>query len=131
MRLVTSENIGPGFASLFFSLALFLFGVLFFFTDKSTKKFNFRASLLQGAGGKALAFFLLNILLVVLLFLFGPFIAIFVFIILACFALKQQTPRSIVLFSVIYTIVFYFFFLVLFKMPFNRGFIFQMLGWYI
>ena len=122
---------GPGFTPLLYSVALFFFGVLFFFQDKSNKKFNFRASLLTGTGGKAFVFFLFNILLLLLIYAFGPFVAILVFSVLACFVLKRQTWRSIVLFSIITTTAFYYVFVVLFKISFQRGIIFRMLGWYI
>jgi hypothetical protein len=124
------ESLGIGVFPLVYSLALLLFGVIVFFSDKSDKKFNFRV-LLEGPGRKIFVFFLLNILLLLMVFLFGPFIAVLVFSILACFNFKRQTMRSIVLFSVIFTIVFYVIFVRIFKIPFARGEIFEMLGWYI
>ena len=122
---------GPGFLPLVYSIGLLIAGALLFFTDKSKKKINIRASLLTGAGRKAFIFFLLNWFLIVLVYAFGISVAMLVFTFLACFALKRQTPLSVVLFSIINTVVFYIIFVVLFQLPFERGIIFRMLGWYI
>ena len=125
------ETIGRGFLPLLYSLASFFFGVFLFFSDKNNKKFNFSASLLMGPGCKALVFFLLNILLIVLFYIFGSFIAVFVFSILACIVFKRLSLRLMFLFSIVFTGVFYFIFVTLLKTAFRRGIIFEMLGWYI
>jgi hypothetical protein len=119
--------IAEGFAPLLYSLGLVICGVLLFIFDKSPEKFNFRAALMQGAHGKALAFFLLNILMLILLFLFGPLIAMFAFSISACLVLKRLTPRIMLLFSAVFVIVIYFIFVILVKLPFGEGIIFEML----
>ena len=127
LPLFTGENAGPGFVPLLCSLVLGACGVFLFFKDKSKEKLNIRAWLAQGDKSKALVFFLFNICLLIFLYLFGSFIAMLAFCILACIGLKRQTRRSIVLFSVGYTIIIYVSFVVLLKMPFDRGIIFEML----
>ena len=125
--LVAKGMFSRGFLPLVYSFGVFLFGVLLFFSDKSKEKFIFRTSLLQGTGGKAFAFFLLGLLLILLLYVFGPFIAIFCFSFLACFVLKRHTLRIMILFSVIFTIAYYLVFIVYLKVPFRRGILFEML----
>ena len=129
--LVINVGPGPGLMPLIYSTGLLICGLFIFFSDKSSRKFNFRASLLTGVGGKAFVFFLLNFLLLLLLYAFGPFIAILVFSILTCFVLKRQTPRNMILFSIINTFAIYYIFVVLFKISFQRGLVFRMLGWSI
>jgi hypothetical protein len=131
LPLFTVGNISDGFAPLLYSLILFVSGVVLFFSGKTKEKFNIREWLLEGAHGKAFVFFLLNILLLILLVIFGPFISMLVFSVLAGFALKRQTPRNMVLFSVVYTIFVYLIFVVILKMPFDRGFIFDLMLGYI
>jgi ammonia channel protein AmtB len=126
LPLFTSGNIAEGFAPLFYSLGLFVCAVLLFFLDKSKEKFHVRASLLQGAPAKAVVFFLFNILMLILLYLFGPFIAMLVFSILAGVTLKRQTLRTLILFSAVFVGFVYFIFVVIVKLPFDNGIIFDM-----
>lgn len=125
--LVTVGNIAEGFAPLLYSLVLFMCGIFMFISDKSGEKLNIRRWFLEGAHGKAFGFFLLNILFLILLFVFGSLIAVLAFSILASFVLKRQTPQGAVSFSIIYTIAFYVVFVVLLKMQFDRGIIFELL----
>jgi hypothetical protein len=127
LPLVTVGNISEGFAPLLYSLSLLVSGVILFFSDKSKEKFSIRTWLLEKAHGKAFVFFLLNILLLIMCLIFGSFIAMLVFSILAGFALKRQTPRNMVLFSIVYVIIVYLTFVVILKMPFGKGIIFEIL----
>lgn len=134
--LVSSGQIagpGPGFFPLVFSSALLILNVNSLIWDKGNKKFDFHASLLSGSGKKALIFFFLNCFLLLLVYAFGLVIAILIFSLLSGLALKRQSLRSVYIFSFINTFIFYFVFLVLFKMAFPRGVFFRMLGigWYI
>lgn len=124
---------GPGFFPLVFSSALIVLSAYSFIRDRGAKKFNVRMSLFTGLGKKALIFFLLNCLLLLLVYAFGLLIAMLVFSLLSCVALQRQTLRSTVLFSFVNTAVFYVVFAMLFKMAFPRGMVFRMLGlgWYV
>jgi uncharacterized membrane protein len=124
MALITSHNIGPGFAPLFFSLGLFVCAVFLFVLDKSKEKLDVRA-LLQGSAWQGVCFFLLNVVLLIFLYLLGPIIAMLGFSILACLSLKRQKLGSLIVFSVVCVAVIYFIFGVMFKLPFDKGIIFE------
>jgi hypothetical protein len=124
---LVTNGIGAGFAPLFFSLGLLLCAVLLFVLDKSGEKFDVRLSLLKGEHGKAFVFFLLNIGMLILMYLFGPIVAMLVFSILVCISLKRQTSRGLILFSVIWVGILYFIFAVLLKIPFDKGIVFEIL----
>ena len=87
---------------------------------------NFHA-LLQGDHKKALIFFFLNMLLLIMLFLFGPVISMFIFSVLVGFVLKRQSRKSVVLFSIIFVLCIYFVFISLLKMPFQMGLVEKMI----
>ena len=124
-------TVGRGFFPLVYSIALLVFSTLLFFSNKNQKKVDFRASM-QGSGGKAVVFFLLNFVAIFLFFMFGSFIAVLIFSILACIALKRLIGmRKIIVFSICFTAAFYLVFVTIFQMPFQRGLIFELLGWYI
>jgi hypothetical protein len=128
LTLIVPHNIGPGFAPLVFSLGLLVGAVFLFVQDKSEEKYDVRASLLKGAPGKAFVFFLLNILMLILMWFLGSIAAMFIFSILVCIVLKRQTLSGLILFSVVWTGILYFIFVVLLKIPFEHGFIFEILG---
>jgi hypothetical protein len=128
LPLLTTHNIGPGFLPLVFSLGLLFCAVLLFFLDKSEEKFHVRESLLQGAPGKALVFFLLNVMMLILMYFFGPLPAMIVFSILALISLKRLTLSKLTVFSIVWVGILYFIFAVLLKIPFEKGIIFEMVG---
>ena len=133
LPLFTVGNISNGFTPLLYSLCLLLASIVLFFQgkQKSGEKINFREWLLQGARGKAFVFFLLNILMVVLLPVFGSFISMLAFSVLVCLTLKQLSLRVLILFSVVYVVIIYILFVFLLKMPFPRGLIFDLMLGYI
>lgn len=122
----TTGNIAEGFAPIVYSIGLLFFALIYFLGDKSKEKINVRA-FTQGEKGKAFVFFLLNILFLLLIYLFGPLISMLGFSILACNVLNRQTRWNRILFSFGFVIVVYLIFVVVMKMPFDRGFFFEML----
>jgi hypothetical protein len=128
LSLFAAGNIAEGFAPLFYSIGMFVCAVLLFFSDKSKEKFDVRSSLMTGTHGKAFVYFLLNILMLIFLYLFGPLIAMFVFSILACIGLRRQTLRSLILFSIVFVGIIYFIFVVILKLPFDKGLLFELMG---
>ncbi len=122
-------NISSGFAPMLYSAILLICGIFIFFSNKGGEKIHIFKWLLQGDRKKALIFFLLNLLLFVMLLLFGLPISMFVFCLLACYALKRQTKKSVILFSVIYAVCLYIVFAVLLQIPFDRGLIFDLRLW--
>jgi uncharacterized membrane protein len=122
----TAGYLGPAFTPVLYSLVLFICGIVLFVSDKSGKKLNIRTWILEEAHRKAFAFFLLSILLLILFYIFGPFIAVLAFCILSCLTLKSQTLRGVIIFSIVFTIVFYVGFIVLLKVQFDSGIIFEL-----
>jgi hypothetical protein len=127
LDMTAPHNIGPGFTPLVFSLGLLVCAVPMFILDKSDKKFDVRACLLKGEPGKALGFFLFNVVLLILMYLFGTLVAMVVFCILAAVVLKRQTLLKLIVFSIAWVGILYFTFAVLLKVPFERGLVFEML----
>ncbi len=126
LALFANGSISSGFAPLLYSLILFFCGIILFLSDKTKEKMNFHA-LLQGDHKKALIFFFLNMLLLIMLFLFGPVISMFIFSVLVGFVLKRQSRKSVVLFSIIFVLCIYFVFISLLKMPFQMGLVEKMI----
>jgi hypothetical protein len=127
LALFAQENVGTGFMPMLNSVVVLVFSVVLFITDKSKEKVDFHKLVVEGDPNKAFVFFLLNILLIILLYFFGPVIAMLGFTFLVCMVLKRYTLTSMVLFSIIWVGSIYFVFVVLLKIPFDRGIIFDML----
>lgn len=130
LSLFADGSISNGFAPLLYSLILAVCGIFLFFSDKTREKLNIRAWLVNVDRRKACLFFLLNVLLLIMLFFFGLIISMFVFSILSGYTLKRQAKKSMVLFSVIYVIGVYFVFVMVLKMPFDRGLVFDLIWRY-
>jgi hypothetical protein len=128
LAMTAPHNIGPGFAPLVFSLGLLLCAFFLFVQDKSEGKYDVLVSLLKGVAGKAFVFFLLNILMLILMWFLGSVAAMIIFSILACIVLKRQTLPELILFSIVWIGILYFIFAVLLKIPFEQGLIFEILG---
>jgi hypothetical protein len=119
-----------GFLPLIYSIALLIAGIALFFIDKNKEKVDFRGWLTEGSKNKAFVFFLCNVLLVILVYLFGVLIAMLAYSVVSCMFIKRQTWKGIILFSVFYVAAIYLVFVILLKMPFDRGIIFDKIAGY-
>jgi hypothetical protein len=117
--------LGPAFGPVLYSSILFICGIVLFVSDKSGKKLNFISWLHKENHRKAFIYFLLCILLLILLYLVGPFIAVLAFSFLSCLVIKAKTFRNVIIFSIAFTIVFYVGFIILLQVQFDDGIIFE------
>jgi hypothetical protein len=122
--LTARRNIGPGAMPLIYSCLLLILAVVFFCTDKNEGVLRW-SGLWTPPARDGLVFFGLNVLLLALVYLIGTAAAIVVFSIASLAYLKRMPLPKIVLFSVLWACALYVIFVVLLKVPFERGLLFS------
>jgi len=117
-------NFGPGFMPFVFCTILFIFSAFFFFSDRDQPRLNWHTLFDQYAlqGWK---YYLLNFGMLLLVFLVGMVPAMAVFGISSQLILKRQKLLWALLFNAIWVGMLYVIFVILLKVPFENGLLFN------
>ena len=124
LQMFRGTSLGPGLMPLLCAVLLFICAVVYFFTDKTQPKIQWK-SLLQGTKWDGVVFFLSNIGMFIILYFFGTIAAMTIFTFASLLLIRRMTVVQAAIFTVGWVAALYLIFVVLLKMNMESGILFR------
>lgn len=120
LRMLRGTSLGPGMMPLIYSVLLLILSIIFFIQKDNSEKINWKA-LMQPPSVEGVIFYILNLVMFLLLYLFGTVASMFIFCIATLLILKRMKWKKAVLFSVTWVAALFVLFVLVLQVPFETG----------
>ncbi|MFZ7101447.1 MAG: tripartite tricarboxylate transporter TctB family protein [Peptococcaceae bacterium] len=120
LRMVRGTSLGPGMMPLIYSILLLILAAIFFIQKDNSEKIDWKA-LMQPPVIEGIIFYVLNLVMLLLFYLFGTVASMAIFCIAAQLMLKRMRWKKAVLFSVVWVAALYTLFVLVLQIPFETG----------
>ena len=124
LKMFRGTSLGPGFIPLSCSVLLFICAIVYFFTDNTQPKIQWK-SLLKGTKWDGVVFFLSNIGMFIVLYIFGSIAAMLIFTFASLLLIRRMNVKQAAIFSVGWVATLYIIFVMLLKVNFELGILFK------